>query len=200
MRRPGALAIAADVTGDLQGLGVQVNGLPVITQVEVAEPQATQYGALALAIANVTGDLQGLGVQVNGLPVITQAGVAEPQATQYGALALAIANVAVDIQGLGVQVDGLPVITQAGIALPQTVQVIGVEIGVRHMPVNAPTQVDQCAVVAPPLQVIEVDVLQHGGRGVVIAGVAAQLELGELQPNMQSRVRQDSRGVRIWLK
>ena len=60
----------------------------------------------------------------------------------------------------------------------------GVQGGVGDPPVDAPVQLDQGAVVAPHLQVVEVDVGQHGGRGVVVAGVAAQLELGQLRPDV----------------
>jgi len=41
----------ADVAGDSQGVGVQINSLPVIAQAEVAEPQVAQVIALALAVA-----------------------------------------------------------------------------------------------------------------------------------------------------
>ena len=110
--------------------------------------------------------------------------MADPEADQRGALALAVAGVAEDGQGLGVQVDGPPVIAQPGVADRQPKQMVGVQGRVGDPAVDAAVQVDQGAVVAPHLQVVEVDVGQHGGRGVVVAGVAAQLELGQLRPDV----------------
>ena len=111
----------ADVAGDGQRLGVQVDGLPVLAQAIVADPEVAQHGALA-GRSPMSRDGQRLGVQVDGLPVLAQAVVADPQVAQRGALALAVADVAGDGQRLGVQVDGLPVLAQAVVAAPQVAQ------------------------------------------------------------------------------
>ena len=42
------------MTGDGQGLGVQVDGLPVVAQAAVAVPQVSQRDALESAGADVT--------------------------------------------------------------------------------------------------------------------------------------------------
>jgi hypothetical protein len=73
----------------------------------------------------------------------------------------------------------------------------GVQGGVANPPVDASVQVDQGAVVAPHPQVVEVDVGEHGGGGVVVAGGAAKLKLGQLGLDVIKGARQDSRDVRI---
>src|SRR5262245_49497279 len=78
-----ALALAeTGVAGEGQGLGVQVDGLPVVPQIVVAGPEMAQGDALALAVAGVAGDGQGLSVQVDGLPVVAQDFMTMSQAAQ----------------------------------------------------------------------------------------------------------------------
>jgi hypothetical protein len=64
----------------------------------------------------------------------------------------------------------LPVLAQAVAAESQAGQVVDVQAGVGDPPADAPVQADQHTVVAPQLQVVKVDVGQHGSRGVVVAG------------------------------
>jgi hypothetical protein len=64
----------------------------------------------------------------------------------------------------------LPVLAQAVAAESQAGQVVDVQAGVGDPPADAPVQADQHTVVAPQLQVVNVDVGQHGSRGVVVAG------------------------------
>ena len=110
----------------------------------VAEPQAAQRDALAVAVADLAGDGQRLGVQVDGLPVLAQAAVAAPQVAQRGALAVAVADVAGDGQRLGVQVDGLPVLAQAESgSSPGWSGGSAFRSRVGDPPVDAPVQLDQ---------------------------------------------------------
>jgi hypothetical protein len=99
---------------------------------------------------------------------------------------------------LGVHADGLPVVPQAVAAASQVLQMGSVESRVDDLPVDPGVQLDQGAVVAPHLQVAEVDVLQDGGGGVVVAGGAAQLELGQLRPQVLQAAPRLA-GVRIWV-
>jgi hypothetical protein len=64
----------------------------------------------------------------------------------------------------------LPVLAQAVAAESQAGQVVDVQAGAGDPPADAPVQADQHTVVALQLQVVNVDVGQHGSRGVVVAG------------------------------
>ena len=55
-----------DVADDGQGLGEQVDGLPVVTQAKVAVLQVAQRDARALGVASVAVKGQRLSMQVDG--------------------------------------------------------------------------------------------------------------------------------------
>jgi hypothetical protein len=123
-------------------------------------------------------------VQFDRLPVFAQVMMARPEVGQVDVLVRAITDGAVGGQAPGEQVDRLPVLAQALVADPQVGHVVGVQAGVGNAAMDAPVHLDQGAVVTPQPQVVEVDIVEHGGGGVVVAGVAAQLELGQLRPEV----------------
>ena len=80
-------------------------------------------------------------------------------------------------------------------AKPQITQVAGVHGGGGDPPVDASMQPDEGAIVTPFFQIV-VEIAQHGGGGVVVTRVAAQLELGQ-RGRTSSRLCQSRRGVLI---
>src|SRR5262249_37874587 len=62
-------------------------------------------------------------------------------------------------------------------------------------PMHAPVQAGQQGVVAPQLQGVKVDVMQTGARVVVIAGAAAQLNPGQLRPQILQPAPGPARGA-----
>ena len=148
-------------------------------------PRLPSADALALAVADVAGDSQRLGVQVDGPLVLAQAGGSSSPGCPAWTPSPWRSPVSRAMASAWVcRSMARSVLAQAEAAEPQAAEVGGVQGGVGDPPVDAPVQLGQGAVVAPHQQVVEVDVVEHGGRGVVVAGVAAQLELGQLRADV----------------
>lgn len=123
----------------------------------------------------------------NGLPTLLDGGspgplVREtfPQPAQSGGFASPVSDVAGDGQGLLVVVDGGGDLSEVGIAAAGVAQVNADGPGGGEVVVQTLVQGDGEPVMAPQHEVVEPNVVEHVGGGVVVLGLAAQVELGEL--------------------